>query len=243
MIDKSRWLAQFPLAADLAKQWEEWNEPSAKLARRKERASRGLTIWLVLATLCGIAVGTGSHPFITGVVVFGALAIRAGLRLRRLHRATAPLSDGKRRALPPRMSVAHEPMQRLVEARKSLHELLAQLAAPHAGGPAVADGSLAAARGTAAEAEEALYGLAARIVAIERARDAAPAAERRSLDAAVSTLREQLDEGVDSYGTLLAAAGKAVAARGSGLGAARDGLTDATDRLAGMALALRELST
>ncbi|WP_051400004.1 phage shock envelope stress response protein PspM [Haloechinothrix halophila] len=243
MIDKSRWPVQFPFVADLAKQWEEWNEPSAKLARRKERASRGLTIWLVLATLCGIAVGTGSHPFITGLVVFTALAVRAGLRLRRLHRATAPLSDGKRRALPPRTSVAHEPMQRLVEARKSLRELLDQLATPHAGGPAVADDSLNAARSTATEAEEALYGLAARIVAIERARDAAPAGERRSLDSAVTTLREQLADGVDSYGSLLAAAGKAVAARGGGLGGARESLTDATDRLAGMAMALRELST
>lgn len=237
MIDKSRLLATFPFVADLSQQWADWNEPSAKLARRKERAARGLTIWLVLATLCGIAVGTGSYPFVTGVVVFGALAVRAGMRLRTLRRVTVPVSAGRRRTLPPRTSVAHGPMQRLAEARRSLSELLAQLA------PVVADDSLAAARRTAAEAEEALYGLAARIVAIERARAAAPAAEHGSLDAAVTTLAEQLNEGVDSYGGLLVAAGKAVAAQGSGLGPARESLTDATDHLAGMAQALRELSS
>ncbi|MGH3951385.1 MAG: phage shock envelope stress response protein PspM, partial [Pseudonocardiaceae bacterium] len=41
---------------------------------------------------------------------------------------------------------------------------------------------------------------------------------------------------------LVAAAGRAVAAAGSGVDSSRQALTDANDRLAGLAIALRELS-
>lgn len=240
MRNRPRWLADFPLVADLARQWVDFNEPAAKLARRKERASRALTFWLVLTVLCGIAVATGSMPFITGAVVFGALGARAGLRLRRLHRTPLPSPATRRGAAPPRTSLAYEPMQRLGRAESSLRDLMAQVPAQQAG-PVIPAATVAEAGSTAADAAQALRELAARIVAIERARDAAPTGERAALDAALRTLREQLDDGVNSYGGLLAAAGHAVAASGGDLERPQAALTDATDRLAGMAIALREL--
>lgn len=88
----------------------------------------------------------------------------------------------------------------------------------------------------------ALRGIAARVQAVERARKAAPHSERGALDSAVHTLREQLDDGLAGYGSLIAAAGQAVAASGNGLQQSKEALTDATDRLAGLAIALRELS-
>lgn len=238
---KPKRLPGVEFAAEMARQWSHFNEPAAKLARRKERASRGLTIWLVLTILCGIAVATGSFPFITGVVIFGALGVRAGVRLVQLNRVELPPIP-ERPKLPSRGSATYEPMKRLARGQASLNELLGQLAANSAGGPSLPEGSVSQARATASDAERALQGLARRIQAIERAREAAPASERASLDAAVRALCEQLDDGLESYGSLLAAAGRAVAAAGSGLETSQRALTDATDHLAGMAIALRELS-
>ena len=53
-------------------------------------------------------------------------------------------------------------------------------------------------------------------------------------------LREQLDEGLNGYRSLVAAAGRVVAASSSA--GPKQELTDATDHLAGLAVALRELS-
>ena len=53
-------------------------------------------------------------------------------------------------------------------------------------------------------------------------------------------LREQVDEGLDGYRSLVAAAGRVVAASSSP--GPKQELTDATDHLAGLAVALRELS-
>lgn len=238
---KPKRLPGVEFAAEMARQWSHFNDPAAKLARRKERASRGLMIWLVLTILCGIAAATGSFPFITGVVIFGALGVRAGMRLVQLNRVELPPKQERPR-LPSRSSATYEPMKRLAQGKASLDELLGQLSAHAADRPSVPEGSVSEARATASDAERALSGLARRIQAIERAREAAPAGERASLDAAVSTLCEQLEDGLESYGSLLAAAGRAVAATGSGLESSQHALTDATDHLAGMAIALRELS-
>ncbi|WP_438860702.1 phage shock envelope stress response protein PspM, partial [Amycolatopsis solani] len=99
-----------------------------------------------------------------------------------------------------------------------------------------------AARQPGGDAAGALRGLAARIQAIERGRDSAPAREKAALDAAVGKLREQLDDGIEGYRGLVAAAGHTVAASSDGLVTSKQDLTDATDRLAGLAMALRELS-
>ncbi|MGH3432554.1 MAG: phage shock envelope stress response protein PspM [Thermocrispum sp.] len=226
------------VAAEAARQWVDWTDPAARHERRKERAGRWMAIWLVLAVLCAVGVAAANWVFLTGMVVFMALGARSGVKLRRLHRMAPPPA---RRVLPSRTSVTREPMRRLGRAESALHGLLAQLSSKQ-GGISVGEESVAQARATAADAARSLHGLADRIAAVELARDAAPASERAELTAAVRVLRGQLDDGIESYGGLVAAAGKAVAARDSGLSGQQAALTDATDRLAGMASALRELN-
>jgi hypothetical protein len=163
------------------------------------------------------------------------------MRLRALHRVQLPVTVTPA-PLPSPSSAAYEPMKRLAECEASLAELLRQLSVPSAAGTtAVPEMSVEDARVTAAEAATALRALAARLQAVERARDASPAGQRGALDAAVRTLREQLDDGLDGYGALIAAAGHAVAASSSDMRPSKEALTDATDRLAGLAIALREL--
>jgi hypothetical protein len=246
-------ITDVPVFAEARAKWMRWNEPAAKLERRKRRTSRVLTLWIMLTLLCGLMAVLGltlllasgvsyAATGIAGVLVFGTLGVRSGMRLRALHRVQLPVTVTPA-PLPSPSSAAYGPMRRLAECEGSLAELLRQLSAPSAAGTtAVPEMSVEDARVTAAEAANALRALATRLQAVERARDAAPAGQRGALDAAVRTLREQLDDGLDGYGALIAAAGHAVAASGSDVRQSKDALTDATDRLAGLAIALRELS-
>lgn len=254
-VPRPRVVAQaMPVLAEARNKWVAWNSPEAKLARRKNRTSRALTLWIMGAVLCvvwavigglGLAGGGGipeAAPGIVGAVVFTTLGVRSGLRLRQLNRVVLPVSTTPP-PLPPAGSAARAPMQRLAECEATLADLLRQLSEPSSLGTApVPEMSVADARATAAEAATALRALAMRIQSIERARNAAPARERAALDSAIATLREQLEDGVENFGSLVAAAGRAVAASSHGLADSRLFLTDATDRLAGLALALRELS-
>ncbi|WP_199431878.1 phage shock envelope stress response protein PspM [Qaidamihabitans albus] len=243
------------MVSDVRDKWARWNEPAAKLERRKRRTSRAFTLWIVLSILSvlyavagytGLMSGNegfeGAFGGITATVIFGTLMVRSGLKLRRLHRVELPASTLPP-PLPPTASAARRPMERLAESEASLSELLGQLTMPAAGAPAaVPEVSVEDARATANDAAATLRALADRIQAVERARDTASAADRAALESAVRSLREQLDDGLDGYGALVAAAGRAVAASSGGVQPAKDSLTDATDRLAGLALALRELS-
>jgi hypothetical protein len=248
---------QIPVVADAKAKWARWNEPAAKLERRKRRTSRAMTFWLLLTILCGlfaVVAGTGLlqdgqaqifQAIAAGAftVVFGTFGVRSGLRLRALNRTVLPAAPAAPPPLPPARSVAREPMERLVESEASLAELLRQLSQPSSlGVMPVSEIAVADARTTAAEAAQALRGLAGRIQAIERGRDAAPERERGALDAAIKQLREQLDDGLDGYGGLVAAAGHTVAASSDGMTSSKESLSDATDKLAGLAMALRELS-
>lgn len=223
-----------------------------KLVRRRRYAANMLTLWIAVTILCGIAAVAG-FAGLAGVQVAtawwavavgvpaAAFAVRDGVKLRGLNRV--PLPDVPQRLqLPPGRSMAYAPMQRLATSRESLTELLTQLRSRQAGS-LVPEASVADARSTAADAEQALFALSGRITAIERARDAAPVGERPALDAAVRNLTRQLEDGVESYGKLLAATGHAVAADGAGLQEQQRALTDATDHLAGIAIALRELGS
>ncbi|HJQ48831.1 MAG TPA: hypothetical protein VJ870_21260 [Amycolatopsis sp.] len=243
-------ITDVPMVAEVRARWLRWNEPAAKLERRKRRTSRALTLWLLLTLLCGLgAVATGfgligagglSHAAggIVLAVVFATLGGRSALRLRELKRTKLPVSTAPP-PLPRPDSAARAPMDRLSECEESLAELLTQLAQPSS---LVLPESVEEARATAAEAARALRGLASRVEAIERARRSSPAGERKALDAAIRNLLEQLDDGLDDFGTLIAAAGRAVAASGPGMQPSKDALADATDRLAGLAIALREVS-
>lgn len=232
-----------------------WNSPEAKHLRRVRWTRRMLTFWTVLTLLCVLwAVGgyfgfagpyegiEGAVSGAMGTVVFGALAVSSGAKMRRLKRVDPPRPDPAS-ILPPTGSAARAPMEKLARSERTLTDLLDQLARPQHGAPSGANGfDVEDARATAIDATAALRGLAARLESIERARDAAPARERDGLDSAVTTLRGQLEEGIEGYGTLVAAAGRAVAASSDGAAPAKEALTDATDRLAGLAVALRELS-
>ena len=254
-VPKPRIVEQaMPVLSEARSKWVAWNSPEAKLARRKARTSRALTLWIMGAVLCvvwavigalGLAGAGGvpeAVPGIFGTIIFTTLAVRSGMRLRQLNRTVLPPSTTPP-PLPPSGSAARAPMQRLAECESTLADLLRQLSEPSPlGTTSVPEVAVADARTTATEAANALRGLAMRIQSIERARNAAPAGERAALDAAISTLREQLDDGVERFGTLVAAAGRAVAASSHGLADSPLFLTDATDRLAGLAMALRELS-
>ncbi|MEU0788630.1 hypothetical protein ABZ342_01095 [Amycolatopsis sp. NPDC005961] len=249
---------QVPAFAEARAKWDRWNHPAAKHERRKRRTSRAMTLWILLTILCGVlavsaglgwmsATGAPMMPqaimAFAGAVVFGTFGVRSGLKLRELKRTPLPAAPAGPPPLPPAGSAAREPMERLAECEASLGELLRQLSVPSSVGTApVSEVSVADAGQTATEAAAALRGLAARIQAIERGRNSAPAREQAALDAAVGKLREQLDDGLEGFRGLVAAAGHTVAASSDGLVTSKQALTDATDRLAGLAMALRELS-
>lgn len=244
-----------PVVGQLRDKFDQWNDPAARLERRKRRASRAVTMWLILMLIVGTIGGLGFAGVI-GVeetlavigsvaaemfaVIFGIFAIRSGMRLRQLNRTEVPARPAPSR-LPARESVAREPMERLAEAEKTFADLARQLGGRSQ--TALPAESVDDARNTAADAASALRELADRIQAIERARDAAPERERAALGEAISTLRTQLDSGLEGYGSLVAAAGQAVAESSGGhLDQHRQELTEATDHLAGLAIAVRELS-
>ena len=225
----------------------------ARLARKRAWAGRWLTLWALITAIC-IVIAVGS---LSGVIddldrsaavmsiiiglISGTFAARAGLRMRQLTEARAALAPGAAApvmvsALPPKGSLAREPMERLAAGESTLAELLAQITR---GGSVPAE-SVEHTRRTGADAAVVLRRVAAQLRAVERARDHSPPLERGPLADAVRALRVQLDEGVDGYGSLVAAAGRVLAA--SSMGTPNQDLTEATDHLAGLAVALRELS-
>jgi hypothetical protein len=131
-------------------------------------------------------------------------------------------------------------MKRLSEAEAALAQLVRQLAGTDGAPASVPLESVAHTEQTGADAAQALRVVAAQLAAVELARDHAPPMERAPLIDGVRRLREQLDEGLTGYRSLVAAAGRVVAASSSA--GPKQELADATDRLAGLALALRDLS-
>lgn len=172
-------------------------------------------------------------------------AITAGLtglgvnRLWLLYREPARFPVPRRRAdrprtLPRRNSTARSPMIQLIAAEATLADLLDRLDDSSAPADWV-DRARQAAATTARE----LRSVAAKLEAVERAMVHSPTFERPALRFGLDRLRGQLAEGIEGYGRLIAAAGRALAASAASESVAE--LTDATDRLAGLAQALREL--
>ncbi|GAB3450138.1 phage shock envelope stress response protein PspM [Actinophytocola sediminis] len=240
-----------------------------KLERRRIWASRWATMWalicaigivLAVAAATGVIIeGTSSAVDQASAVIFGiAMALVTGTFAVRATRKMTLIKREQRKfderyapadsvgaaappaALPPKGSSAREPIQRLAEAEAALDKVLAQLAGGGGQPASVPAESVEQARATSVEAATALRAVAAQLVAVELARDHAPPLERGPLVEGVARLREQLDEGLDGYRSLVAAAGGVVAASSSA--GPNQELTDATDHLAGLAAALRELS-
>ncbi|SER97174.1 phage shock envelope stress response protein PspM [Actinokineospora terrae] len=223
-----------------------WRDPRAKALRQRRRAVRRARLW----TATGLTTGTGAvvvetasaapgiavPALIGAAVVSGVAAVSTGFRAWRLHKQPLPDAPPAPVVLPARGSQAREPIARLGEAEDTLRELLTQLGA----GALVPPDAVTEARTTGAEAASALRAVAARVQVVERAREHAPPLDRGHLTESIRALRAQLDQGLDGYGALVAAAARALAA--SSVATPRHDLTDATDRLAALACALRELS-
>ncbi|GAA4829813.1 phage shock envelope stress response protein PspM [Saccharopolyspora rosea] len=243
-----------PVLTEVRRTLARWRDPRARLLRQRRRAKRAATGSAVTAGVFGAGAYTsatapglwemwgswahGVQEFATfglgGIAVAaGVGAVGAGTRYWKLRKAPLPEAPPQPVELPPQDSRAREPMRRLRDAEQSLHRALVQLTSAGAG-EAAAD-----ARRTADSAAVELRRGADRLVAVEEAAPHAPAAERAELHADADRLRAELDEGVEGYGRLVAAAGRAVAASGSTEQAHL--LQDATDRLAGLAAGLREL--
>jgi hypothetical protein len=232
-----------------------------RLERKRLWASRWALAW---AIICVVVVAYVAVAFaglvdegpdasmiaggIGATVLTAALSIRSMRRMVLLKRASYLLDcqhkpaevAAPRPPMPQKGSAAYEPMQRLAEAEAALAQLVRQLAGTEGMPASVPLESVAHAEQTGAEAAQALRAVAAQLAAVELARDHAPPMERAPLIDGVRALREQLDEGLIGYRSLVAAAGRVVAA--SSAAAPKQELADATDRLAGLAVALRELS-
>lgn len=245
-----------PVAAGVRKRIAQWRDPRARLLRRRRRAKQTTVAGATATGLLGAGSVVPFAPHVVGIPVapgvletmldvgaFGlagvALAAGAGtvgeaVKYRRLRRTPLPEPPPEPVELPPHGSRAHEPMRRLAEAEASLHGVLTQLSEAGAGEAA------AEARATANTVAAALRQVAGRLVAVEAAARHAPAADADEFRDHVARLRAELDEGVAEYGRLIAAAGRAVAA--SDAPEQKHLMQDATDRLAGLAVALQELS-
>lgn len=234
------------------------SDPRRKLERQQQRTRGWLACLLVVLVVFAVVgvfglIGVSSGGQLNGVLgpaimvaLSGTLALRAGTQLRSVNRkldAAPPrllgLAVSSRERLPLVGSSAREPMQRLRECETSFAELLRQLWSDDGSGPVPRD-AVRDAAAAADDAAAAVRKLVDQLRAVEGARNAAPASERAQLSDAVRELRARLDDGVQGYGRLVAAAGRVVAASASP--EAHTGLTNATDSLQGLASALQELS-
>jgi len=241
-----------PLAEQARYRLQKWNDPRAKLERKRKRTNAVLTFWLVLITIFGTlavfgftgVLGTWAAVGGTiGASVPALLSVRSGFKLRELKAARQRLElappPPPRPPLPAHASSARVPMEKLHGAEDTLNDVLRQLDSPAL--TSLPTESIQHARQTAQEASAAIRAVSAQLQAVERARDTAPHLERASLVEGVRVLRIQLADGVDRYCVLVAAAGQALAAS-TAFQDPREFLDDATDHMAGLASAMRDVS-
>lgn len=213
-----------------------WTDPYARHGRRIARASsraRAVTVCAAVTTGASAVLvpwhGVGAPDAFWVAATAGTLtgAAFAWDRVRRLGRTAPPP------ARPARSSAARPAMDRLAGARHALGAVLASL------GPLAGDTA-----GEAASGQRALSDLAGRVVAVEAALAACPADAAPGLLAAQGGLLATLDEGVNAYEQLVAAAAGcvAVAARGDRTPFATRRLAEAADRLRGLTAGLVELT-
>jgi hypothetical protein len=150
-----------------------------------------------------------------------------------------PVHAEKRFQLPRPKSSALQPMLDLAEAEAGLAELMRRLT-EMPDGPAVPSHVIDQARQTAADTATTLRSIAARLEAVELAVKHSPPQEWAGLEDGAGSLRLHLDQGLDAYRSLIAAAGRVVLASTPVVASAK--LVEATESLAGLAEALRELA-
>ncbi|MFD4642320.1 hypothetical protein ACFWN2_33775 [Lentzea sp. NPDC058436] len=241
-----------PLAEQARYRLQKWNDPVAKLERKRKRTNAVLTFWLIVISMLGtLAVlgftgVLGTWAAVTGSIgaaVPAVLAVRSGFKLKELGVARQRLAlsppPPPRPPLPAHISSARVPMEKLHGAEDAMAQLLVQLDSPAL--TSMPTESVQHARQAAQEAATAIRAVSAQLQAVERARDTAPHLERASLVEGVRVLRVQLADGVDRYCALVAEAGKALAAS-TQFQNPGEVLDDATDHMAGLASAMRDVS-
>ena len=211
-------------------------DPAARLRRRQRRARWALG---VRAAPTMVVSGLAAEAFLAGnPIVGGTVAVVAaggvwatgvaGARAWRLHRQPIPAATAP---LPPRGSAARPALERLTRQERALAELLPRL------GPSARDTAF-----EAAQAADELRAYGSTVAAVEAAGATASASEQRELAPTIRSLRSRLDAGVTAHARLVTAAADAVAAGSSHPDEfAMQRLLDETDRLNGLASALREL--
>ena len=227
-----------------------WNDPAARVRRKKRRARRRARLFGAASGMSGVGTATlvaASAPDWTIVATGGttaALVVPAVLAVRTFRRLDAvplPPPAPARRALPPSGSVARAPMARLASDEQSLAQLLSVLARSRT----VAADDLEEIAAAAREASDALEAVAVDVVALESAaRDSAAAGAH--LGAAVAAAGQRLDTGVDQFEELVAAAARLAAAPDGTRSMAlldrqRAELISASDRLESWAQSWREI--
>jgi BMFP domain-containing protein YqiC len=206
------------------------------------------SLWSVVFVIATISEASGDNPdddsILVGIlltILTGSLAAARVVMNRAANRRPVEAAKPMRALaaaaprLPGKKSAAREPMQRLAGAETALRDLLRQL-----GDAPVSREVVDAARRTATETADRLRALAAKVEAVEAAVAYSPAGQRAGLEDGTRSLLAHLERGLDGYQELVAAAGHLVLADSTN--PVPDGLVEATDHLAGLAAALRELS-
>jgi hypothetical protein len=141
----------------------------------------------------------------------------------------------KRHRLPQPGSAARQPVRQLAEAESALAQVLRQL------DETVPERMREHTWHTATDTVTRLRAVAARLEAVELAAKHAPPGERAALEDGAGGLLTHLQQGLETYRGLVAAAGRVVLATTPA--PATDELVEATERLAALAEALDELAT
>ena len=229
--------------ASLEQGWVRWKDPRARLVRRRRVAGSGAAI--AGATTAASATTTAalvvaSAPewvWVAGGGVTTAVAVPMVVLLahwRRLRRVPLPAPVVLPSRRPGPLSAAQGPLRRLAHAERGLRELTTIL---DASGRVPAD-DVGDTRAAARAAVQALRREASELAVLERAASAS-AVTADELAPALRRALARLDEGVDGFQALVAAAARAVAALDQ---PGRSELTDATQRLDALGAALSELA-
>ena len=196
------------------------------------------TLAMVVAAIggsdpAGVAAGVGALMAGAGTVPLHP-RIGGGKPLRPGSAPLARVGRGRRGRLPRTGSAAYEPMRQLAGAEPALAELLRQLK-----DSAVPADTVDQAWRTATATAAGLRAAAAKLEAVEVAVEQLSPPARTTLEDGARDLRAHIEQGLDGYRDLIAAAGRALLASTP---TPHGELAEETERLAGIAEALQELS-
>ncbi|MBA8960605.1 phage shock envelope stress response protein PspM [Rhodococcus opacus] len=228
---------------------QKWRDPRERLLRKKRRARRrakryGIVSGSSATGAAGLALMAAPEWSMLmaggGAVVFAVPAVLAVSRYRKLDAVTLPPGLPARRVLPAPSSAAREPMERLVHSERALHGILGVLSRSGT----ISGEDIEDTHATARSAAAALQAVALDITSMEDAAQGSRAAAA-PLHRAITSAAAQLDDGVDQFEELVAAAAEvAVPGTTSAVGELayeRAELVSATEKLAGLAAALGEI--